>query len=587
VATRRAQLAEGRETDERIQQQLIRITSGKTFKQVDRLKRLLNFIVLESLAGRGDQLKEYVIGVQVFEKDASFDPRTDPIVRVVARRLRTRLARYYQEEGASDELLIELPKGGYSPIFKSPEAPPQKRSITTTLASSNSVAVLPFADDSAGGDSDYLVRGIRQEVIHSLVALETLRVVALDVTPDKFHPGGNHDAAIIVCGSVRKAGNLFRITAQLVDSASGCYLWSTSINRGADAVLEAQQEIASAIVERLQSGLAGAGSARAAMRPSVNLAAHNLYLQGRYHLNQRTEDSLKRAADFFERVIVEDANHAQAYSGLADAYGLLNHYGVLPPMEVWTKVASNAAAAVLHDENSAEARTTLAHVKATQDWDWLGAEIEFQRAIRLDSRYATAHHWYATSCLVPTARLDEALEQMQAAQALDPVSPIIARDLTMMLLYKRGLEGALEQCDHTIELNPHFAPAYWTLGLVQEQLGDFDESVAALQRAIQLSPQDPRLQAALARIFALQHMHDEALAILEDLRALSTRRYVSPFAFALIYLALGETDAGFEWMNKAFQDRWFELLFIKADPRFDPFRDDRRFISICHQVGLL
>src|SRR5207244_2439323 len=166
-------------------------------------------------------------------------------------------------------------------------------------------------------------------------------------------------------------------------------LWSTSISRGTDAVLEAQQEIAGAIVERLQSGLTGTANARTSLRPSVNLAAHNLYLQGRYHLNQRTADSLRKAADFFERVIVEDANHAQAYSGLADAYGLLNHYGVLPPMEVWTKVASNAAAAVLNDENSAEARTTLAHVKATQDWDWAGAETEFQRAIRLDPRYAT------------------------------------------------------------------------------------------------------------------------------------------------------------------------------------------------------
>jgi len=356
------------------------------------------------------------------------------------------LARYYQEESASDELLIELPKGGYSPIFKSPEAPPQKRSIATTLASSNSVVVLPFADDSAGGDTDYLGRGIRQEVIHSLVALETLRVISLDLTPDKFHPGSHHNAAIIVCGSVRKVGNLLRITAQLVDSASGCYLWSTSISRGVDAVLEAQQEIARAIVERLQKGLTGTGKTRTPLRPSVNLAAHNLYLQGRYHLNQRTEDSLKKAADFFERVIVEDANHAQAYSGLADAYGLLNHYGVLPPMEVWIRVASNAAAAVLHDENSAEARTTLAHVKATQDWDWLGAEIEFQRAIRLDPRYATAHHWYATSCLVPTARLDEALQQMQMAHALDPVSPIIARDAN----HDAAVQAESRRCARTV-----------------------------------------------------------------------------------------------------------------------------------------
>ena len=126
-----------------------------------------------------------------------------------------------------------------------------------------------------------------------------------------------------------------------------------------------------------------------------NLAAHNLYLQGRYHLNQRTEEGLRKAVDFFEKALVEDAQFALAHSGLADAYGLLAHYGVLAPAEVWTKAASTAATAVMLDGNSAEAHTSLAHVKATQDWDWHGAEREFQRAITLDPRYATAHHWYA------------------------------------------------------------------------------------------------------------------------------------------------------------------------------------------------
>lgn len=572
MAQQRSSLTESKETNEQIVQQLERIAASKTFKQVDRLKRLLTFIVLETLAGRGDQLKEYVLGVQVFDKDASFDPRTDPIVRVVARRLRTRLTRYYQDEGTVDEILIDLPKGGYSPTFKTHEQPPPKRSATVALASSNSVVVLPFSDDSAGGDMDYFIRSLRQEIIHSLVGLGTLRVLNAD-----------SGAAMAVCGSVRRLGNVLRITAQLIDSASGSFLWSCSVTRGVGLELEAEEEVSRAVRERLRTGLAESLS----LRPNVNLAAQNLFLQGRYHLNQRTEEGLRRAAEFFEKAIAEDPHYALAYCGLADAYRLLNHYGALPPMEVWTKVASNAAAAVLHDENSAEARTTLGHVKATQDWDWAGAESEFQHAMRLDPRYATAHHWYSISCLVPTARLDEALEHMRAAQALDPVSSIIARDLTMMLLYKRDWEGALEQCDHTIDLNPHFSPAYWALGLVQEQLGDFDESVAAFRRAIQLSPQMPRLKAALARVFALQNMQNEARAALEELHSLTTKRYVSPFDFALIHLALGETDMGFEWLEKAVQDRWFELLFMKADPRFGPFRNDPRFVAICDRVGLL
>ena len=219
--------------------------------------------------------------------------------------------------------------------------------------------------------------------------------------------------------------------------------------------------------------------------------------------------------------------------GLADAYELLGHYGALAPAEVWTKAASNAAWAVLQNENSAEAHTSLAHVKCTQDWDWLGAEQEFKRAFQLDPRYPTAHHWYAVSCLAPLARLNEALDEMLLAQALDPVSLIIARDIAVIYYYKRDFERALEQCDHTIELNPHFSPAYWTLGLIQEQLGDFDESIAAFQRAIQLSPQSPRMKAALARSLAMCGKKDEALGILQELRSLAEKRYVSPFEMLL------------------------------------------------------
>ena len=257
------------------------------------------------------------------------------------------------------------------------------------------------------------------------------------------------------------------------------------------------------VAEQLKRELIGGAQSRSIRRPTENLAAYNLYLQGRYHLNQRTEEGLRKAVEFFEKAIVENAQYAQAYSGLSDAYGLLGHYGVLAPAEVWTKAASNAAWAVLQDENSAEAHTSLAHVKSTQDWDWLGAEREFRRALALDPRYPTAHHWYAMSCLTPLGRLDQACEEMMLAQALDPISSIIGRDLARIYYYKQDYDAALEQCDHSIELNPHFSPAYWILGLVQEQRGEFDESAAAFQRAIQLSPRSPLMQGALGRTFAL------------------------------------------------------------------------------------
>jgi TolB-like protein/Flp pilus assembly protein TadD len=576
----------------KVTEQLNRILASKAFRQADRLKRFLAFIVEETIAGRGERLKEFVVGVEVFGKPESFDPRNDPIVRVQARRLRAQLARYYREEGPDGELLIELPKGGYAPIFRPVKSVPVRRTMSPTLLSRNTAVVLPFADHSADGDQGYFCHGLSEEIIHILAGSDSIRLVAwnevaaagtqvaMRVAAERLN------AALIVTGSVRKAGSGARITINLVDAASGCYLWSGSIDRTLDNIFAVQEEVARTVAEQLKRELAGGAQARNVRRPMENLAAYNLYLQGRYHINQRTEEGLRKAVEFFERAIVENAQYAQAYSGLSDAYGLLGHYGVLAPAEVWTKAASNAAWAVLQDENSAEAHTSLAHVKSTQDWDWLGAEREFQRALALDLRYPTAHHWYAMSCLTPLGRLDQACEEMMLAQALDPISSIIGRDLARIYYYKQDYEAALEQCDHTIELNPHFSPAYWILGLVQEQRGEFDESAAAFQRAIQLSPRSPLMQAALGRTFALSGKKSEALRILRELNDLAEKRYVSPFELASLHFALGQAEDGFQWLAKAFQDRCFELISLRVDPRWEALRENPRFHKLFDQLGL-
>jgi serine/threonine-protein kinase len=403
---------------------------------------------------------------------------------------------------------------------------------------------------------------------------------------DPFEAAAHCNAALILSGSVRKSGDDVRIAVNLADAVNGCYLWSGSFDRKLENVFAVQEEIAVAVADRLRTEIEGTGSTRGSRRPNGNLAANNLYVQGRYHLNQRTEEGLRKALEFFERALGEDAQYSLAYSGLADAYGLLGHYGVMPPADVWTKAAANAAWAVLQDEQSAEAHTSLAHVKSTQDWDWAGAEMEYLRAITLDPRYSTAHHWYAVSCLAPLGRLDEAMEQMLIAQALDPISSIIARDVAAVHYYRHDFGAALDQCDHNIELNPHFPPAYWILGLVQEQRGDFDESAAAFQRAIQLSPQSPKMHAALARTLALSGKNDEALRMLSELHQLAEKRYVSPSDLASLHFALKDRDRGFQWLKKAFGDRSFEVMCIRVDPRFDLVRDDARFAPLVSRLGL-
>lgn len=570
---------------EDVRHQLERILGSRSFRQVDRLQRFLSFIVDEALAGRGDLLKEYPIGVDVFGKEPSFDPRMDPIVRVQARRLRIRLAAYYRDEGQADPMLIELPKGGYAPIFRKMEGPTPKRPVGAALVGRNTVFVQRFEDNSPSADQGYFCNGLLHQIVYAL-SQETSILVVNGAGGAQGEQASAPGAALVVSGSVRRSRDVLRVTMHITDAVRGCYLWSGSLDGDASEVFSVQEEVAGIIQRTVSSELLETPENNRLRRRTENLAAHNMYLQGRYHLNQRTEQGLRRAMEFFGKAIAEDARLAPAYAGLADAHNLLAHYGVLAPADVWTKAASNAAQAVMLDENSTEAHTSLAHVKATQDWDWEGAEREFQRAMALDPRNATAHHWYAMSCLVPLDRLELAREEMRVAQALDPVSSIIGRDIAIIHYYQRNLDLALEQCDDAIEQNPHFSAGYWTLGLIQEQRQDYDEAIAAFQRAIELSPPSPRVQGALGRTYARSGKKQEALRILDELDSLAKRRYISPFERALIYFALDRRDEGFELLTKAYQDRCFELITIKVDPRFDSVRKDARFISLVREMGL-
>ena len=578
-----------------VTKQLNRIFASKTFRQADRIKRFLDFIVKETVAGRGEKLKEFSVGVEVFGRDSSFDPRFDPIVRVQARRLRAQLERYYAEEAAADEMIVEVPKGRYAVIFKpgrSTRASEPRKTHAPLLISRNTVLALPFQDHSPAGDQRFLCAAINEEIVHALIKMQTVRLSAWNGTAlkdgeiDLEEAATRFNASIVVAGSVRKSGGEVRVIANMIDTASGCYLWSTSFNRKPEDSFDLQEEVATAVAQKLEAKMADGTQGLGGGPPAQNLAAYNLYTQGRYHLSQRTEEGLRKAVEFFEKAVAEDGQFACAYSGLADAYGLLGHYGALPPAEVWTKAVSNAAWAVLCDEHSAEAHTSLAHLKSTLDWDWAGAEQEFKRAISLDFRYATAHHWYAASVLSPVGRSEEAKDELLIAQALDPVSPIVARDLAKVYYYLGDYEAALEQCDHTIELDPHFAPAYSLLGFVQERRGEFDESSAAFQHAIQLSPQSPTFRVALGRAFALLGKKHDALMILNEMLELAAKRYVAPFDLALLHFAVDNPDEGFHWLTKAFDDRGIEIMSLRVDPRFEPVRSDPRFGALVERLKM-
>ena len=560
-----------------IRDQLERIVSSAAFRPCDRLKHFITFVSSQALQGKGDSLKEYAVGVQVFGRETAFDPRTDPVVRVQARRLRARLERYYREEGQQDQIVIDLPKGGYAPVFRRREVEGVPTPQVPASLQKNTIAVQAFADLTVSGKLERFCAGLSREVIRRLTHLKGLRVTAAHLP----HAGS---AAMVLEGSVRQAAEGYRLTVSLVNTATGCYDCSESFDVPSADTFAAQDAIADAIVDRLHPFLTSSTSARRAQ--TENLAARNLCKQGLYHLEQRTDESLERAAELFERAVIEDAQYSLAHSGLSDAYSMLGSYGLRPSTSMVTMAMSSAATAVMLDGESAQARTSLAHAKARAHWNWLDAEHEFQRAIRLDPTYATGHHWYARCCLVPLGRLDDARDAVLRAHSLDPVSSIIAREVASIHYYLRDYEGALAHCDQAIELNPHFPHAYFILSLVQEKLGDSEEALAALLRGAQLAPKSPRMISSLGRAQAMAGRKTDALRSLAELDDLERSRFVSPWERAILHLGMGDHDRCFDQLFLALKDRFFDLTLLGVDPRFDDVRSDPRFEQLLQATGL-
>jgi TolB-like protein/Flp pilus assembly protein TadD len=556
----------------------------------------LRFLVQEAIRGNSAQLKEYALAVSVFDKRESFDPRFDPIVRVEAGRLRTRLKHYYDTEGSDDEMLIELPKGSYVPNFlrRTPKSIETKKAFEQKppAHAENSIAVLPFADHSPDHDQEYFCDGMTEELINALTKIRGLRVAAW--TSALKWRGETHDVAeigqvlkvgTVVAGSVRKAGDHLRITIQLISTSDGSYLWSEIYDRELKDVFAIQEEISQAIVSRLKLQISDGQSRYLVRRYTENVEAYTLYLKGRYCWNQRSEQGLKKGIEFFEGAISHDPHYAPAYSGLADSYSLLGNSGLAPARNVKAKAMRAAQRAVELDPTLAEAHTALGHVRATYCWDWRGAGEEYRTAISLNPMYATVHHWNAITYLAPLGLLENALTEIQRAEDLDPVSVSIKRDIAVILYYARRFERALSQCRKAIELDPSFSGGYWAMGLACEGLDRYAEAVDAFDRALEIAADTPRFLGALGHAYGKWGKRSLALKVLDQMDELATRRYVQPFDFALVHLGLGASTAMFTRLEQAHKARSYELVSLKVDPRFDPVRSEPKFGKLLKRVG--
>jgi serine/threonine-protein kinase len=579
-----------------VRTELQRILKSPGFLHSKRLCRFLSFVVENTLAGRSSHLKEYLIGLEVFEKDESFDPRLDPIVRVEAGRLRAKLAKYYETDGRSAPVVIELPRGTYVPVFRHgqphPALPAGPEAVAEIHPEARTIAVLPFADQSLNKDQEYFCEGMTMELVDVLTKVEGLRVAAWGSARqlrrqdhDILEIGRRLGVGVVLDGAVRKEGERLRITTQLVDVARGCYLWSDTYDRELKDVFVIQEEISRAIVDTLKVHLIGERERQLVKRSTESATAYKLYLKGRYYWNKRSKEGLWEGLRCFEKALEQDSSYALAYAGLADSYSLLGNYGVLPSHTVRARAKDAAVKAVEMDPTLAEAHTSLGHVIATYDWDWEQAEREFELAIQLNPAYATAHHWYAITCLMPLRRLDEALLEIGRAQELDPVSASITRDTGLVYFCRQEYDRAASQALQTLALDPTFYEGYWMLGLACEQRDQFAEACAAFEKGVVLS-RSPRLIGALGHSYALWGRRDQALRYVGELAALAERRYVSAFDTALIYMGLRDKDRAFQWLDKALAQRCYEMVWLKADPRWEVLRADPRFSSLLNAIGL-
>ena len=339
------------------------------------------------------------------------------------------------------------------------------------------------------------------------------------------------------------------------------------------------------ISEKLRLRLTGEEKEKLKKKYTASTDAYQLYLKGRYGWQKRTEEGLRQSVEFFEQAIEKDPAYALAYAGLADSYAVMPSYSILPPAEGFPKARAAAHKALEIDEGLAPAHATLGLALAEYDFDWAASEAEFKRSIELDPGYATAHHWYALM-LAALARFDEAMSQIDRARELDPFSAIIQTNTFRILLYARQLDRAIEVGRKVVESNPGFGVGHNFLGSAYAAKKMTGEAIAEYQKAADLLGQTPMGLHNLGRARALAGRRAEALQVIEEFKALATRRYVTPSYVAMIYNYLGDKSAALDWWEKACEDRGLEVTLLKVDPTQDDLRGDPRYAEILRKVKL-
>ena len=628
-----------------VREQLAKILSSRAFRSAESQREFLRYAVEEVLAGRGPQIKEYLIGVEVFHRGESFDPRLDPIVRTQARKLRAKLDKYYETEGARDSLRIDFLKGAYLPSFRSvaaasavlseptavsapvsPASPPDshwyawswKRTALLMLVlvaaggvwalvqlfrqgsaenrfrePSASLLVMPFVNLGENHDDEFLSDGLAEDLIDSLGQISGLHVVARNSSfrfkgrsPDIKEIADTLHVRTVLEGTVRKSSDRLRITALLLDVPNGYQLWSGIYDRESPDVRAIKREIVQSITNVLGLSLPARIRESQTKSPfkasSSNPGAYQNYLKGLYFWNKLTVPSLKTAIEYFEQAIAGDPSFARAYAALADSYVLAAQVDTAPPPEVVSRIKAAALKAQELDSTLGQAHIDLA-ICAEYDFDWETAEKEFRTGLALDPGNAVAHLWYA-KLLALKGRKPEVLAQRLIAAQLDPVSPYTVQSVGGYFSVMGNYDEAIDHFENALALEPGFGLAHQGLGVAYLLKHEPGKAIAELQLANQLM-QGPRRLGVLGYALGVSGRAHEAGRVLQDLLDQSRREPVPASAIAHVYIGIGDKDRAFEWMSKAVDQKDLGLT-LQWDSLYDSLRSDPRYKDLLRRMRL-
>ena len=454
-----------------------------------------------------------------------------------------------------------------------------------------SIAVMPFVNESGNADFEYLSDGMTETLINSLSQLPNLSVKARstvfhykgkDSSPQQV--GSELSVQGVLNGHFIQRGDQLTLSLELVDTRTGNQIWGEQYNRKTTDLVSLQSEIARDVSSKLKTKLSGADAAKVEKNYTTNVEAYQLYLKGKFYWNKRTGEALKQAVQFYQQAIEKDPNYALAYSGLAETYVLFSSYDVAPATDSMPQAKAAALRALEIDEQLAEAHTALGFYLSNYEWDREASEKEYRRAIELKPNYATAHHWLGSD-LTNVKRFDDSLVELRRAEELDPLSRIIGTNLGDTLVHARRYDEAIAQYKRVLVLDPNFSYVHRALGWAYGSKGMYDEAIAETRTAMGLR-EGSSAKGYLGLWLAKSGRRDEALKLLNEMKQESARTYVQGYTLAIIYLGLGDKEEALNYLEKHMLSHAETANTYSTAPELDSLRSEPRFKAMLKRMNL-